>query len=268
MKKIDSYEEYEALIAPHINKRFQTNNFMTKDSIRDEISADTLYASEFEGGIYLFKKRDGYFRLSFYIEDEFFSSANTKATCVAFPENTVAEIARRAADSILESVSQYLQTLGFERLFGRKRLRRKAAPFSRDIKSHVAFASPNDADAIFEIMASSFHPLAGCLPTEHELSRDIAESHIVCAKSSDGEVMGILHFAETGSASTEIRHLAVREKYKRLGSASDMASFYISNTENKRSTVWAKEDNFPALAFYEKNGYSESGTISDVLIRK
>lgn len=111
-----------------------------------------------------------------------------------------------------------------------------------------------------ELFRENFHPYAGCIPSDDELSAEIAEGHIL----TDDRVSGLLHFtlSRTGS---ELRHLAVAENMRQKGTGGRLVRAYLNGWGGKKSTVWVREDNEPAIRLYEKYGFKADGMKSAVL---
>ena len=100
-----------------------------------------------------------------------------------------------------------LEQAGWSVLFHRDRRERpKEEAYAQEQPQMNTEETP---DAVLAFLRSSFDPLTGCLPTQAQLASQIALGEVV-AQREDGEIVGVLHF-EKGRASSEIRHLAVRE---------------------------------------------------------
>ena len=112
-----------------------------------------------------------------------------------------------------------------------------------------------------ELFRENFHPYAGCIPLDGELAAEIDEGHIL----TDDSVSGLLHFtlSRTGS---ELRHLAVAEQMRKNGIGGRLVRAYLNGWGSKKSTVWVRDDNEPAIRLYEAYGYKADGMKSAVLI--
>lgn len=161
----------------------------------------------------------------------------------------------------MRALSQ-LEQAGWKVLFHRDR-RERPKEEAREIEQ-PQMGSEETADAVLAFLQSSFDSLTGCLPTQAQLASQIAMGEVV-AQRENGDIAGVLHF-EKGRASSEIRHLAVREDQRGKGVASKLLREYLRRTDGAKSLVWARRGNLPAEHFYESHGYRCDGWHSAVLV--
>lgn len=262
MKLVESYEELAPLLSAQLRRGMVTNAVLTADDWRREIANRALWCQSWEGGLVLLRRRETHCVLNFYLQE------------LALPGNlawdgpTVLEIAARSRDEGLLKAVDFWREQGFERLFRRERL---ALPKDTKVPAGdgpltVRMAGPADAGDIRALLQDNFDPLTGCLPAEEALANDLAAGNVVCVSPPGDKAAGVLHIAP-GRGSTELRHLAVREAYRRQGAAQSLLSRYLEHTGFAKSLVWVRTDNQPARRFYAKNGYAPDGWTSTVLYR-
>ncbi|MBQ5354582.1 MAG: GNAT family N-acetyltransferase, partial [Clostridia bacterium] len=198
-------------------------------------------------------------------------------------KTAVAEIPGRAGDPKQAEAEAVFRRSGFDPLFRRIRMTRpKDCPMDRpmdvpispapdrDSTFSVGTAEPGEPDLteIKSLLASSFAPLTGCLPTEKELGEILARGEILAAREGlTGELAGVLHLRSLRGAA-EIRHLAVDPKFRRRGAGQKLVGEFLARTAGLRALVWLREDNAPASALYASAGFAPDGWTSAVLCRR
>ena len=258
MRQIGDFGEISRLVTAHMKPGVFTNNFITSDQYRAEISSGTLYAHEWDGGLLFLRKRDGWHLLTFYVHDV------EAAPGVELPPDTVTEIAQKPGGAASIAVGFWEQA-GLNPEFERIRMARSAGSESvpGDHTAHIVREA--DFDGVLALLNGSFDPSTGCLPTETELRDDIMQGNVLCVK--DSTVCGVLRTV-TRSASVEIRQLAVREDMRGRGVAKSLVQAFVERYGDKKSTVWLIDGNAPALHVYTSAGFALDGWKSTVLTIK
>lgn len=262
MKQITSYEELAPLLSAQLRRGVVTNAALTAEDWRREIANRALSAQDWAGGLLLLRRREGHALLSFYLQEP------TLPDSLAWDGPTVLEIAARPRDEGLWKAAGLWRERGFQELFRRERL---ALPKDTKVPGGdgplaARIANSADAGAVWALLRGNFDPLTGCLPTEGELEGDLKAGNVVCVDAPDGTAAGVLHIAP-GRGSTQLRHLAVGEPYRRQGGAQALLARYLEHTGFAKSLVWVRTDNEPGRRFYTKNGYQPDGWTSTVLYR-
>ena len=229
MKQITSYEELAPLLSAQLRRGVVTNAALTAEDWRREIANRALSAQDWAGGLLLLRRREGHALLSFYLQEP------TLPDSLAWDGPTVLEIAARPRDEGLWKAAGLWRGRGFQELFR-------------------------------TLLRDNFDPITGCLPTKAELTRALEAGEVVCVDAPDGTAAGVLHIAP-GRGSTQLRHLAVDEAYRRQGGAQALLARYLEHTGFAKSLVWVRTDNEPGRRFYAKNGYQPDGWTSTVLYR-
>ena len=251
--------EFSAELREEINKILAkssalcTNFFLSADETDEAVGNGEIYTHLSDSGILIFRRRETYYRTYFYLADP-------ENPVVGTPDlPAVLEIPYRDRDASMKNVIVGFGNAGFESLFGRIRMTRRGEEISES--GLVRTAGREDLDRLCGIFEECFHPIAGCIPTESELMSEIDAGHIL----TDESVSGLLHFTESRTGS-ELRHLAVTESMRKCGIGSELVKVYLSRYGSKKSTVWVRDDNAPAIRTYEKYGYKADGMKSVVLI--
>lgn len=257
MQTIHSYEALAPLLSRQLRRGVRTNAFTSPDEYRREIAAGRLAVLEWEQGLLLFHRREGFWRLNFYLHE-------LALPALAFTEPVVLEIAHRAQDRPMQEAAEFWQEQGFRPLFERVRMQRPAMPAPEAMAPGVRPARPDDQAAVQALLDSYYDRTLGCLPTAGELAQDLKAGAVLCAEDAVGQLSGMLHLA-LGRTSTEMRHFVVRAECRRQGVAQRLFDSYQAHTQGKRSLVWVLVDNRPAVTMYEKNGFHTDGWTSTVL---
>lgn len=260
MKQITSYEELAPLLSAQLKRGVVTNAALTPEDWRREAAAGTLWCRSWEGGLVLLRRREGHELMSFYLRE------------LSIPDDltwdgpTALEIAARPRDEGLWKVADFWRGHGFEELYRRERL---ALPKDTVVRAGdglltARIAGMADVEAVWKLLRDNFDPMTGCLPTSEGLEDDLRSGNMVCLDAPDEQAVGLLHIAP-GRGSTQLRHLAVEERFRRQGGAQSLLKRYLEHTGFVKSLVWVRADNEPGRRFYTKNGYAPDGWTSTVL---
>ena len=271
--KIKAYSDLSPLLTSALTPGVLSNGIPSPEDCRREIEAGTLDAVKIGQGVILVRDRGDFVRLNWLLTPpipeelppEFLRGLKT----------AVAEIPGRAGDPKQAEAEAIFRRSGFDPLFRRIRMTRpKDRPISpapdRDSTFSVGPAGPGEPDRteIKTLLASSFDPLTGCLPTEKELAEIPARGEILAARDRlTGALAGILHLRSLRGAA-EIRHLAVDPKFRRRGAGQKLVGEFLARTAGLRALVWLREDNAPASALYASAGFAPDGWTSAVLCRR
>lgn len=259
MRQISSYDELPPLLAAQWKRGVLTNALLTPGDYRREIAAGTLWVHAWDGGLLLLRRRDGSWRMNFYL-----TNPDLPAELPA-EGPVVTEIAFRPKDAGLQKTVGFWQENGFTLLFRRERL---VFPEDYPIPPGpfpVRAAGLKDSDAVQTILTDCFDPLTGCLPTPGQLRQALEAGHILIAAAPEGPPAGLLHI-QPEKRGTQLRHLAVTAPYRRKGAAQSLLSAYRGQAHGP-GTVWVRTDNEAAEHTYRKNGCTPDGWMSAVLCR-
>ena len=251
-----NYSEFAECVNRNFRPGVVTNSFVKKDELTLNIENGDITLIEEGSNLFILKKRTGRYVVSFYLND-------MSAPLPKLPEHCVAEIPYRARNAGMISACEYFSENGFVCETERIRMTAGTPVISGGKNDSVVYAGPEDFKGVYLTMRSCFSIITGCLPEKDELLSMIKNREILIFKAG-GDIAGLLHM-RIGAASTEIRHLAVREQYRRMGIGRVLVSRYLSDTGMK-STVWVSKDNEPAIMLYGNAGYSEDGMMSKVYV--
>lgn len=253
LKAINDYEEYSRIISPKLKKIFYTNNFLSETDVKREIDDKTLFYSEVNNDLYIFRKRKNHLIMTYYL------TLNDKIP--DFSENIVTEIAYKIYP---ENIVEFFEKYGMRKYIQRVRLSKEES--CEYINSeNITLCQIDDAKEVSEILNRYFDKFSGCIPTEKSLINDIINKNIYVYKQD--KILGILRFYD-GNLSSEIKHLIVIPEARKKGVAKGLVSKYLEESIAKNKRVWTGIDNESAINVYKKMGYVEDGYKSIVLIKE
>ena len=283
--KIKAYSDLSPLLTSALTPGVLSNGIPSPEDCRREIEAGTLDALKIGQGVILVRDRGDFVRLNWLLTPPI--PEELPPEFLRRLKNAVAEIPGRAGDPKKAQAEAIFRRSGFDPLFRRIRMTRpKDRPMDRpmDRPTDVPISPAPDRDSTFSVgpagpcepdrteiknlLASSFDPLTGCLPTEKELGEILARGEILAARDGlTGELAGVLHLRSLRGAA-EIRHLAVDPKFRRRGAGQKLVGEFLARTAGLRAVVWLREDNAPASALYASAGFAPDGWESAVLCRR
>lgn len=259
MRKIESYDEINRLITSKMMRGVITNAFFSKEDYERAILRGELFATECDGGLFIFFERGCYYSVYYYVQPDC-------AFDVMFPATSVVETARRGENP--SPAVQLFINAGYRQRHSRRRYTRDAgdAELSGDTHVDVTPALPCDAEDIADIFHYSFSPITGCIPTDDEL-RCLIDSGMLLTVKKHGKPVALLHCLHSRNKA-EIRHLATLPEYRGRGYASALIGEFLKINSNVKCRVWCAAGNTTAERLYEKFGFAPDGYVSDVLVRQ
>lgn len=72
----------------------------------------------------------------------------------------------------------------------------------------------------------------------------------------DNIIAAYMVFVETADDELEVYNISVRKEYRRMGLASDMLRFLLSNSSGKSIFLEVRDDNISAINLYRKFGFN------------
>ena len=246
MVRPTGFDGIAALIPKYMGPGLVTNLSDVSSLRREELSFCAT-----DGGLYILRRREGYSLLTFLIKG---------GPVPELPGTVVTELVTRPGDR--GEAAELFEIAGFDKLLRRVRLTRPAGAADGPGKA-VYKASPSELSEVDRLLRSSFDPLTGCLPSQDELCRDLAEGKVF-AVSETGRLAGVLR----ASGRREIRQLCVGEPYRGKGYAGALVEAFLAENGNGRCSVWTGSENAAALAVYKKHGFSADGYTSTVFIKR
>ncbi len=255
MRQVVDYPALSAAISACMRPGMLTNCTLIGEELRREMAAGTLYAHPWAGGLLLFRRREGFWRMYYYINDP---------GCppdLPWPSQVVTEIVRRPRDTA--AAADLWQAWGFVREFTRIRMQRPGSETGEALPPPEAV----DAEEAMDLLRWCFDPRTGCLPDLEELAADCAGGRVLTRRDEGGRLIALLRAAPYRKG-WELRHLAADPGHRGEGLAGSLAAEFTRRFGEKGSVVWVREDYAAPRHIYEKNGFCPDGWTAAVLIRK
>ena len=262
MKLVENYKEISPLLMKYFKKGLMTNNFLSEAQYKSAIKSKALQFYEWDDGIIFLNAKESFSKLTYEL-----LSLNSKLN-VKLPEKTIIEIVKRTNDVAYGDVLNYWKNNGFNIVLNRIRLVNENSKNILTSESlcgdtKILLCVIEDLDGVERILKDNFNKYTGCLPSEDEL-KEIVKNQFVIGAFIDKELVGMLHF-DIKRGYSEIRHLAVNEKFRNIGIAGYLISYYHKNFAQNKSYVWCAAGNSSAKRVYKKYNYKEDGWTSIVL---
>lgn len=284
MKLIKNYQELSKLIFSHLKKNLITNCFLGKEEWTLEIQNDLAYYIETEKNLYLFRKRDGFWILNYYLND-----LDTEFNNSILNPIVVEFVGRNILENNYQKQQELFNNLGWKKCVERERFEKiessieeKQSEFENndcgngdieiknnsknDSKIEICLAQEHDFDNVLELLKDSFNPYYGCIPTNLKLLEDINNGGVYMAKINN-KIVGILHFKHMDKLA-EIRHLAIDKDWRGQGIANELMNVYENEVRTQKKIVWTGIENQAAQGLYLKNGYKKDGYVSNVYMNE
>ena len=253
--KIDDFSGYSRLVMSHMKRGVLTNCFLSPISAKCEIAEGRLFAHEDKesGALLLFRRRDGFDILNYYVTDGNFKTLDDVKTPV------VCETVARNDEKLIEMLPQ----LGFQRMLERVKLERQPTSFiTAEIYPTVHTAELSDAKGTVRVLSENLPQFTGCVPTLSEAEHDIESGYVYIEKV--GKKVTAALRVSIGKTSCEIKQLAVDKKYRGTGAGTRLLRTFLHFCGTKKISVWTGSENAAALQLYRSAGFTLSESRSFV----
>lgn len=254
MTAVQSYETLAPLLSAQLRRGVLTNCFLGRERLEGLIRDGALLVQTLPQGLLLAVRRDGFFRLHFYLH------ALSAPLALELPGPVVCEVPFRPQDTGLREAVNYLEGQGFSPKLSRVRLSWPGGEVP-EVDFPLDVPGEGERPELLAFLERQFDPLTGCLPTLKEFSSDS------CLLLREGEnVSGLIHFTRSRRGG-EIRHLALHPSARGRGLSRVLIASCLRALEGGSCTVWTGADNRPALGAYRSMGFQADGWESAVLVR-
>lgn len=260
--KIETPDRYQEIVEKYSIRGCLSNDYIQREAT-NFITHDALYEFCGEKNAFLLVKKDGFWRVYYYLND-----LNEKL--ILDGEELVTEILFRG--NIGEPIDQisYLENCGFKRNLVRDQYFAKYASLTPPVFiGGIKIETVTDVeDAIWAInlFNASFDKWSGDFIPLEMAQLMIQERAILIAKDNEGNCLGALHLEEK-SGVMWLNHVAVTEAARGKGVGRGLVEAYIEQghvDDNSRYQLWVQRQNNPAVNLYQKKGfaYLNKSTVS------
>lgn len=262
MKKIETFEQYQSIISRYGIKGCASNDYIQAEAA-DLIVHNLLYASCGEKNAFLFVKKDGFYRVYYYIND--FDEV------MGFgKDEIVTEILFRGSIGEPAQQVEYLEKCGFKWNLVRDQYFAKYSAFTAPIFIEgVKIGYAETAEQVrwaIKLFNSSFDKWSGDFIPEAMAELLLQEKGMLMATDVAGTLMGALHL-EKKQGCLWLNHVAILPEYRGRKIGRGLVEAYIEQghvDDNSRYAVWVQRQNTPAVKMYQNKGftYSNKSTLS------
>lgn len=262
MKQINNSKDYQDIVAQYGIRGCASNDYIQNEAA-DLIIHNLLFAACGEKNAFLFVKKDGFYRVYYYINDyeELFDFGQ---------EEVVTEILFRG--SLGEPVQQveYLEKCGFKRNLIRDQYLAKYSSFTAPIPIEgvkIGLATDiNQVQWAIKLFNDSFDKWSGDYIPMEKSELLLQEQGILMATDADGKYLGALEI-EKKQGCTWLNHIVVAPEARGMKIGRGLVEAYIElghEDDNSRYAVWVQRQNTPAVKMYQNKGfaYCNKSTLS------
>jgi GNAT superfamily N-acetyltransferase len=252
--KIGTPDRYQEIVEKYGIKGCLSNDYIQREAA-NFITHDALYEFCGEKNAFLLVKKNGFWRVYYYLND-------LDEKLIFDGEELVTEILFRG--NIGEPTDQvsYLENCGFKRNLVRDQYFAKYASltppvFIGGIKIET-ITDVEDAIWAINLFNASFDKWSGDFIPLEMAQLMIQESAILIAKDNENNQLGALHFEEK-SGVMWLNHVAVTEVARGKGVGRGLVEAYIEQghvDDNSRYQLWVQRQNTPAVNLYQKKGFT------------
>lgn len=260
--QVNNYTRYQAIVSYYGAKGCKNNNYI-QQSVEDLINKDSLYELCGRKNAFLLEKKDGFWRVYYYIND-------VSEKLILDGEKMVTEILFRGKIGEPIDEVRYLESCGFKRNLVRDQYSAKhstltTSSFVNGINIEIA-ANIKDVLWAINLFNTTFDRLSGdYLPPE--CADNISQlGTILIAKDQKGTLLGALHMKKQKGISW-LNHVAVIKDARGKGVGRSLVDAYIQNgyeSEDSKYMLWVQHQNDYAVNLYQSKGfiYVNKSTLS------
>lgn len=262
LKKIETFTRYQEIVDRYGQKGCASNDYIQREAA-DLIIHDLLYEYCGEKNAYVLVKKDGFWRVYYYLND-FDEKLSIEG------EELVTEILFRGNAGEPENKVSYLESCGFKRNLVRDQYFAKYASLTAPVLINgltISVADTiDDASWAIKLFNRSFDKWSGDYLPDEMAQLLIQEKTLLIAKDMNGQKLGALQF-EKKMGITWLSHVAVSKQSRGMGVGRGLVEAYIEQghvDDNSRYMLWVQHQNAPAVTLYQKKGftYMNKSTLS------
>ena len=263
LKKIEKFSRYQEIVECY-GQRGCVSNVYIQQEAADLIVHDILYEYCGEKNAFLMVKKDGFWRLYYYLND--FDE-------ILSLEGEVMETEILYRDNVGEpaDVVTYLEKCGFKRHLVRDQYAGMYKDFlpsglTDDIIVQPALIMAG-VEVAFEIFNQSFDKFSGDYVSPERYEGLLSSGSILLAwRKCEGEskILGALHQTVENNVAW-ISHLAVKESARGNHVGKALLDAFVERnmvTEKSRYMLWVQHQNEAAVKMYENKGFKYLGKSS------
>lgn len=268
LKKVESFSRYQTIVDHYGQRGCASNDYIQREAA-DLIAHDSLYEYCGERNVFLLVKKDGFWRVYFYLNDfdEILSLER---------EVLETEILFRRSFGEPTDVVAYLERCGFRRYL----VRDQYAGIYKDLlpaRVHEEIiVQPAQTLAgvqrAFDLFNQSFDKYSGDYVSPEFHEGLLASGSVLLAwhrHDDESRFLGALHQTVENNVAW-VSHLAVKESARGQHVGQALLDAFVERnmvTEKSRYMLWVQHQNTAAVSMYEKKGFKYLGKSSISMIK-
>ena len=266
MIQINSFAEYQQIVDHYGRKGCASNDYIQNEAA-DLIIHNLLFAACGEKNAFLFVKKDGFYRVYYYINDfdEVMDFGN---------EEVVTEILFRGSLGEPTQQVEYLEKCGFKRNLVREQYAAKYSSFTPPIfigGIKIGFAETiEQVEWAIKLFNASFDKWSGDYISLEKSGLLLQEQDILLATDVNGAPLGALEI-EKRQGCTWLNHVVVVPEARGQKVGRGLVEAYIEQghlDDNSRYAVWVQRQNTAAVKMYQNKGFTYSNKSTLSMIKK
>ena len=265
LNKVETYSEYSALVDRYRKKGTVSNDYIQRE-VADLIVHDSLFYRCEKENIFFFVRKDGFYRLYFYIND-FLSPFEVSE------DQFVTEILFRGDLSAVSEEIRYLQSCGFQENVVRDQYFAKYISIipgitPTGVEIDIAQSLP-EVEWAADLFNSSFDRWSGDYISKDLCKLLFNEKLIITCKDCLGSLLGACH-VEVFRGANWLRHIAVSENARGRGVGMALLNAFIEKgheNDESRYMLWVQRNNLAAVNMYKKRGFTYLGKSTLSMIK-
>lgn len=268
LKKIESFSRYQEIVE-HYGQRGGVSNDYIQREAADLIVHDSLYEYCGVRNVFLLVKKDGFWRVYFYLND-------LDEILTLEGEVLETEILFRGNHSELAEVVAYLEQCGFKRHLVRDQyagIYKDLLPVSANEEIVVQPAQTLiGVQGAFELFNQSFDKYSGDYVSQEVYEELLANRSVLLAwhrHEDEARFIGALHQTVENNVAW-VSHLAVKKSARGQHVGQALLDAFVERnmvTEKSRYMLWVQHQNTAAVSMYEKKGFKYLGKSSLSMIK-
>ena len=268
LKKVESFSRYQEIVDLYGQRGCASNDYIQREAA-DLIVHDSLYEYCGERNVFLLVKKDGFWRVYFYLNDfdEILSLQG---------EVLETEILFRGSLGEPADVVAYLEQCGFRRHL----VRDQYAGIYKDLLpariNEEIIVQPAQTLAgvqgAFELFNQSFDKYSGDYVSPEVYDRLLASGSVLLAwrrHEDEARFIGALHQTVENNVAW-VSHLAVKDSARGQHVGQALLDAFVERnmvTDKSRYMLWVQHENQAAVSMYERKGFHYLGKSSLSLIK-
>jgi ribosomal protein S18 acetylase RimI-like enzyme len=267
MERIDSLPRLDELFKQFFRKETLTNNYILVQDYEQYIEEERLWFASEGDNTFFFLKKDGFFRLYYFLNDE----DNLYTVPISIP--VVLEILFRGNKRYPEREVGFWKNTGFEKHLRRDCYFLKASDAVELVEQDISVpgftikkaTSSQECKYAKQLIDANLDVYTGDILSMKEIKDFASEGNIYIAYQNDSPC-GILQ-SKLKNKVFWLDHIVVDESYRGLGISKVLIDYYLQEGVIKdcaKFQLWVISDNLPAVNLYKKYQfrYLNKSTIS------